>query len=63
VADRDGRNAAAAFYGVVDRDVVDADNAKYMLDAKGTQGLVDGLAARHLAHRRTSQEELVAARV
>ena len=36
---------------VVDRDVVHAHDAKYVLDAQRPQRLVDGLAAGQLSHR------------
>ena len=50
VADGDGRDAAAPVDGVVDGDVVDADDAEDVLNAEGAQGFVDGFAAGHAAH-------------
>src|SRR5690606_2926790 len=50
VADGDGRNTAAAPDGVVDGQVVDADDAEDILDAERPEGFVDGFAAGHFAH-------------
>jgi len=50
MADGDRGDAAEAVNGIVDGDIVDADDTEDVFDAKGAQGFVDGFAAGHFAH-------------